>query len=168
MCEQCSAKTKTYGEVLPHWWLVQATQDGNMMKAGDFGLVWANDPDFVWPESLAPRKDPSFEMTDEEFDNMTEETGQAWDEFQDYVESLEPHFKCDPMTGYCLVKAIYEAGYDRKKHSFRIIGWLSHRMAVVMQRNPDADEAISNRYADEEEKAWGYYRETSGVQDETK
>ena len=162
MCEQCSAATKTYGEVLPHWWLVQATKQGNMMREGDFGLVWADDPDFCWPKDMPPRKDPSFGMTDEEFDNMTDEDGREWDEFQDYVDNLWPHFRCDPGTGHCLMEAITDAGYDRAKHGYNYLAWLVHRMAVVMERNPDADEKASEAYAIEEEKAWGYHRDQHG------
>jgi len=162
MCEQCTAQTKTYGEVLPHWWLVQATKDGNEMKAGDFGLVQCNDPDYIWPENLAPRKDPAFGFTDEQFDNMTEETGQEWDDFQEYVEKLGKHFNSDPMTGYYLVESAKTAGWKPEEYRF-LMGWLSHRMAVAIERNPTADESISNRLADEDEKAWGLVRDEKGI-----
>src|SRR5581483_2364777 len=157
MCEQCMAETKTYGEVLPRWWLVQATKNGHEMKAGDFGLVVCNDPDYIWPENLAPRKDPSFGMTDEEFDNMTDETGVAWDEFNDYVEQFSKYLNSDPLTGWMLVNAAKEAGWSRETHGF-LTGWLFHRMAVVIERNPTADEEICERYALQDEAARGYSR----------
>lgn len=161
MCEQCSAKTKTYGEVLPHWWLVQATQDGNMMKAGDFGLVVCNDPDYIWPADMPPRKDPSFGMSDEEFDNMPDEVGQEWDDFMEYIEKLGKRLDSDPLTGYSLVTAAKEAGWDRNKNGF-LEGWLSHRMAVVVERNPTADDDISDKFANEDEQTWGYKRDEHG------
>jgi hypothetical protein len=159
MCEQCSAQTKTYGEVVPGWWLVQATKEGNMMKPDDFGLVACNDPDFIWPLALAPQKDPAFDMTEEEFDNMTEDVGKAWDDFQDYTEKLSEHFSCDPIVGYSLMQGVYQAGYSRKEYGYNYMGWLSHRMAVVIERNPTADEKISEMFALQE---WG---EPSGEQD---
>jgi hypothetical protein len=154
------AETKTYGEVLPCWWLVQATKDGHEMKAGDYGLVVCNDPDYIW--SGTPRKDPSFGMTDEEFDNMSDDVGREWDDFMDYVDELRKHFNSDPMTGYSLVTAAKEAGWDRETHGFLLV-WLSHRMAEVIERNPTADEAICERFALEDEKTWGYKRDEHNV-----
>lgn len=162
MCEQCSAATKTYGEVVPHWWLIQATKDGNMMKTNDFGLVWINDPDYVWPGDLVPSKDPAYEFTDEQFDNMTTEEGDKWEDWLENVEKLEKHFKSDPGTGFDLVTACNDAGYDPEKHGYRLMSWLSHRMAIVMERNPTADEKIADKFDLEDEAEWGYTRDNVG------
>lgn len=162
MCEQCSAATKTYGEVVPHWRLVQATKDGNMMKADDFGLVWCDDPSYFWPGDMRPRKDPAFEMPDADFDNMNEEAGDEWDSFIEYVDKLAGHFQSDPTTGHGLVTACHDAGYSRQKHGFRLLSWLSHRMAATMERNPTADENLAEEYAAQDHVAWGYKRNDLG------
>jgi hypothetical protein len=163
MCEQCMAETKCYGEVMPHWWLVQATKEGWMMKPGDFGLVYINDPDFVWSPDFMPMIDPTFDLTDEQQDVMTEEQNKEWDVFYDRVTEIEKHFDCEPTTGYNLVSAAKEAGYDEDKHGWRFLAWLTHQMALVMQSNPMADEKIANELDKEREMKWGYYHDENGV-----
>ena len=81
------------------------------------------------------------------------------------VEEVGKHLDSDPMTGYCLVEAAKEAGWDREKKGF-LEGWLLHRCAEVIERNPTADEEISNKFALEDEAAWGhkdYKRDETGL-----
>lgn len=147
MCEQCTAATKTYGEVVPHWSLIQATRDGNYMKENDFGLVNCNDPSFIWSGDVVPLKDPTFEFTDEQFDaTMSAEDDALFDKFIANAEILEASFKSDPESGYSLIINCMKAGYDRKKHN-RFMLWLLHRIAIVMERNPTADDALVEKFA---------------------
>jgi hypothetical protein len=57
MCEECSIEAKSFGEILPGYRLIQATQDGWYIKNGQWAVVCGNDPDFYWvrpPESAPP------------------------------------------------------------------------------------------------------------------
>lgn len=151
MCEQCSAKTKNYGEIAPHWWLIQATEEGHTMKPGDFGLVECNDPDFVWPGSIVPIKDPCFDLDDED-ENFSHED---WLAFCKAAEELEEYLYAEPMRGHALVSAVMKAGYDPEKHGYRLSHWLTHQMALVIESNPTADDKIGASLDKEREKVWG-------------
>lgn len=116
MCEQCMAKTRIIAEALPDWLLVKASQDGDVMKAGQYGLVRQNDPDFWWTGK-------PIKYTGDNKDNK---------KFWEIVELLDKTLDCNPMTGYDLVRACKKAGYRPDKHGFRLASWLQNRMATVM------------------------------------
>lgn len=128
MCEQCSAKTIMFGEVVPDWFLVQATQDGLFMKAGDFGLVQGNDPDYYW--SGQPRLNPCFSMTHDEFINYDQSD---WEEFDELCDSISSQFNTnDPLTGYLLTQSMIEGGFViGQKQPLTFFHWLVHRMALA-------------------------------------
>jgi hypothetical protein len=163
MCEQCLAETKTFGEVIPHWWLVQATKEGWQMKPGDYGLVYMNDPDFIWPKELVPITDPTFGLSDEEEEAMDAGANGKWNEFIERVDKIDGNFWCEPATGYSLVNAAKEAGYDEEKHGYRLLSWLTHQMALVIQSNPTADEKIADELDKVREEKWGYSRNEHGI-----
>jgi hypothetical protein len=135
MCEQCSAETKSYGEVVPGWSLHQATKDGNFMKKGDFGLINYNDPSIIWPGHLVPIKDPSFEMTPEQLDLMTEEQDIKFYEFHNLIYSLRPFFECDPVSGYSIIYSMLQSGFNPEKHKWMYLDWLVHKMALLIESN---------------------------------
>lgn len=131
MCEQCSANTVTLGEVFPGWDLVRATQDGNFMKKGDFGLVTSNDPDYYWKEE--PKLNPCFLMNHEEFINYE---GEDWDEFDELCEKISKQFNNNPATGYYLTKTMIENGLDpNNKQPLAFFQWLVHKIAEVYLKN---------------------------------
>ena len=133
MCEQCSAATVNYGEVVPDWHLVRATKDGNFMKKDDWGLVLIDDPSFWWSET--PIKDVSFGMTGAQLDDLNEEEDKLFNDFWNIEEKIAKKLVGDIMSGHCLVQSCYEAGYQRKEGF--IIGWLIHKMALLIEANPN-------------------------------
>ena len=141
MCEQCLAKTKLYirldtnnvedVEVLPGYYLVQATQDGSWMEKDDWGLVRCNDPDYAW--SNTPVIDPCNGLTDEEINsNENEVNRKIFDEaVDDMEESLNYEGSFD--HAYFLGEAMRKAGYDPEKHGYRSAAWLCNHLAVFLE-----------------------------------
>ena len=154
MCEQCSAKTKTYGLLLPGWTLIQATQDGNKMKKDDYGLVRMDDPDFIFPGNLTPRKDKWRHLEPED---MTQEQSDEDDLFIDYTYELSKYLQGDIYAGYWLLKSSYEIGYDEEKNGY-FTGWLSNKMFELIELNPTADENISKEIRESRSLKWGFDR----------
>jgi len=133
MCLQCSAKAKTIiKDIIPGYDLMKSTKDCDEWPKGYYGLICNNDPDFIWKDK--PILDPTFDITELE---KFEDDNIIWkkcDEFFEVVESIEPHFECDPLSGYNLIKACKKAGWDEEKHGFRILCWLTHHMATEMKK----------------------------------
>lgn len=130
MCEQCSAATITYGEIVPGFWLVRATQQGNTMVLGDWGLVESNDPHFVWQGDIVP--DPTEGLSDEDLETMTPEQEQAEKLFYDNFEAIR--FMDLPVSaGWRLVQAGIQAGYQPEKIAGDFPYWLYCRMAKLVQ-----------------------------------
>ena len=107
MCEQCLAQTITLNEnkpVIGEFFLVRATQDGSVMKSGDFGLVEQNDPTFIFSQKpeLIPGPRDTFANT-EDFFNWLERA-------KDFKEQLANSMS-DLKGAYYLIKACYDAGY---------------------------------------------------------
>lgn len=131
MCECCSAEAIDIGEVVPGWLLVRATRRGLRMHPGDYGLVRSNDPDFIF--RMPPEPDPARGLSDEEYDRNPQihKDWMAW--HSRFALEYEPELITDPMTGYALVKACLEAGYDPDEHGTRIVFWLVDRMARTLE-----------------------------------
>jgi hypothetical protein len=159
VCEQCQAETKTYGQVAPGWWLIQATKDGDAMKSGDFGLVRINDPEYIWPATLVLTEDPGFglEHDDAAWDAATAAHSDQRDRFVEGACELMPHLDGTPASGYNLVLRCMDAGYTKKCGYFHM--WLAGRVAQVIARNPTACEKVGDEWADRDEAAWGYTRQ---------
>jgi len=124
MCEQCSAKAILMNdgkEVLPDFFLVLATQDGNAMKTGDYGLVICNDPSFIF--SMKPEVDPAPEDEDADLDDSffewLEKTKDFGKQFSDSMSQLKDAHK--------LVSACYTVGYTDECGSFD--QWLFNYLA---------------------------------------
>ena len=160
MCEQCSAKTYSFGEVLPGWSLVRATRDGLWMKADDWGLVRMNDPDFVWSTVLVPAP---HEANDAHLDVlMKDPTVKAQDDdfmaaYLNFDEAMRKG--CYPTTGWELVHACRESGYDKERSGANVLMWLADHIgrfldgkdfAKVRQECEEADHeqyvAFTQRY----------------------
>lgn len=115
MCEQCTTEALTYGEVIPGWLLMRAQKDGNRWKAGEWGLVWSNDPSFTWTSTPTPN--PAFGLDDEAEEALYEANKgtpigdriasmKLPQDFKDAFEAVTPR------AGYSLVCAAMEKGYD--------------------------------------------------------
>ena len=134
MCEQCVAKTVMYvghnsQEVLPGYFLVKATENGNYMNRGDWGLVRCNDPDYIW--SINPVRDPADGLTDEQIDTLTDGVFEGYDRA---VKNLE-----ESLNKGCFDKAVWlgtsmkQAGYRPKKHGYRGACWLCNYLAKFLE-----------------------------------
>lgn len=159
MCECCSAKTKTFGEPIPGWHLMQATCDGRFMKKGEWGLQTWNDPSYHWSGAAKPVRDPSFGMDDDEEDQLYaglhSEFRQAFDQFINTVDAIEDRLESEPGTGYNLIRACESAGYSSRVHGSRVACFLVHRMACVLEENPDGDWDHDEYHLSEGENSFG-------------
>jgi hypothetical protein len=127
MCDSCVAETIDIGEVLPHWYLVQATKKSDLMDPGDYGLIWMNDASYVW--AVKPELDPAWEADHEERDTTPEENA-AFQLWFDKVTEFEDCLDGPPLVGYKLVKACYDAGYTASDG--RLAVWLFDRLAEFL------------------------------------
>lgn len=126
MCEQCATEAvlfrinKSTGVEedgpLPGYALMQATQDGLMMKAGQFGLVRCNDPDLIW--TIRPIADTPL-TEDAYFEGVI-----VFEEELSIRHSLSwLHIAPD------LVQAALKVGYDRAKDG-SFPHWLFNRLGA--------------------------------------
>jgi hypothetical protein len=123
MCEQCLVNPLFYGEVLPGWFLIRARRESSSMKVGDWGLLRCNDPDFIW--SSHPVLDLS---SDDEEENLSIPE-------DDFTSA----FRCDPNTGYALVKAAEQSGYHPEEGG--LLYWLWEYLAKFIENtNPSTEE----------------------------
>jgi hypothetical protein len=129
MCEQCAAATIDIAEFAPGWKFVRATQDGGRMKAGQYGLVTFNDPSYLL--SVVPKPAPNGGVI-RDLDNDPA-LGKAWDEWFDLAGRIDADLACDPPTGYDLVSACLEAGWDRPGAVFPLFTqWLTDRLGRIL------------------------------------
>jgi len=118
MCECCCAKCKDIAEILPAWWLVQATKDGEVMKKDDYGLVLINGPSYIWA-GIPPKE------TEDENNYFA---------LMDFCDEIYDCFNSDPLTGHQLVSACLEAGYDPEKDGYHVLYWLMNRIAEKLEK----------------------------------
>lgn len=141
MCEQCNVNPLYFGEPLPGWYLIRARRDGIVMKKGQWGLLQCNNPDFIW--DTTPTQDPLFGITDEDeeerrFNTLTDEEKEA--AIKGPPQDLLNALKSDVMTGYELVKACMEMGYEQKVHGY-VASFLNHILAVhIAKTDPTVDD----------------------------
>jgi hypothetical protein len=115
MCEQCVAEAVQHGEVLPGWVLIRASRDGNLMKAGQWGLVSGNDPDYVW--SATPRPEPPCQDP-------------QWSAWSEEARHFEEALRADPPTGYLLYAAARQAGFiPEGRFAFWLFGRLGRHLS---------------------------------------
>lgn len=139
MCEQCSAKTVLYGELLTGWYLVRATQDGLYMKKDEWGLVECNDPTFSF--MTTPVIDPFDGMSDEEINKVPiDEFFKKHDPFVEVSKKVLEEM--ERTTGFPLdsfgrlYQSMREAGFDQE-HCGAAIYWLCNLMAKMIRDNPN-------------------------------
>ena len=124
MCELCLAKVISYsGEVLPGVYLRRATTDGNIMEAGDFGLVFCNDPSFVF--SIVPECEPP-EDNDKQLTEFFNWAAKV-EMFEDQLAYVENDFGII----YCLVEAGTRVGYNFR--SGRFSAWLFNHIGEYLK-----------------------------------
>lgn len=159
MCEQCSAETETICEdLLPGWALVVATKDGDMMKAGDYGLIEINDPTFIISKDFKPVPDFTYDMSDEEFDNLSEDEYTRWVDISMVYRNIGLDLMCDPETGHRLVSDGAKAGYelnlpnrdletygstDAMAGGIEFNYWLIHKMGLAIQEYEAKNAVVS-------------------------
>jgi hypothetical protein len=128
MCEQCAAATINIAEFAPGWNLVRATQDGGRMKAGQYGLVTFNDPSYLL--SVVPKPAPNGGVIGDDDGPMLHK---AWDEWFGIAGRIDADLACDPVTGYALVSACIEAGWDRPGSDLPLFSqWLTDRLGRIL------------------------------------
>jgi hypothetical protein len=121
MCEQCLTNPISFGEPMPGFFLKRARRDGNDWKQGEWGLIECNDPSYRW--CTTPTPDSTWGMTDDEEEAWFENADKSSPEYRRAIEVLSDSendfyaaFKvCSPLSGYDLVKAAIEVGYDPER-----------------------------------------------------
>ena len=122
MCEQCTTECLEIGEVIPGIWIIQATKDGNLMKAGYYGLVYCNDPFVVWSEK--PYPDPN---AIDELCNL-----ENWVAYDIVASAFRDKLLLPPETGQLLVESCISAGWDKKEHGC-LAFWLYDHMGKFLE-----------------------------------
>jgi len=133
MCDGCVAETVNLGEVLPHWWVVQATKQSMYMEPEDFALVWSNDPSFIW--KTVPELDPVFGIESD----LTIEQETAADAWLTKAMAFEKELVGELYDSWELVDAAIKSGWDFQKHG-RVHYWLFDRIALTILRGEATDE----------------------------
>lgn len=124
MCEQCSAKVRMFSPcIVPNVRLVQATKDGQEMKSGDYGLVFCNDPSFIF--SIQPEIEPE----DNDSDPQMTEYFNWQNKAEQFREQLYTS-AADLERSYDLVASCVEVGYNRKEGL--VSYWLFNRIATML------------------------------------
>lgn len=131
MCLQCVSESITIiDQILPGFSLCLATKpDPRFPK---WGLVECNDPTFMF--EVDPISDPWENLTDEEIDSENYDVKKE-EEFSKRYEEFKKSFnKVYPTTGYDLVKACIESGYNREKDGWNVIIWLFNYIGNYLER----------------------------------
>lgn len=148
MCDQCESATLGWA-LFPGWTLVKARLDSDSMKAGDWGLVRQNDPDFVWRKPAPGPLDPLYGLTEEEERKIPKEdprweTSSKWTRLVDGLK-LKPskgynsHY---PNVYYELVAGGISAGYNPNTDgNFNF--WLFQRMGELVNKWPEGQRSCS-------------------------
>lgn len=137
MCEQCAAKTLLVGEISKGFCLVKATRDGFEMKRGDYGIVRCNDPDIIFPESLKPFPDPSFEKEGDDSELSMK--------FIDLVEEFSKYLIGNLDFGHDFYMSCEESGYEPGKHGY-IDWWIVHRIGELVCKFDKYVEDFKSKY----------------------
>jgi len=144
MCDQCLCGFKEFGEVVPGWDLLQANEDGIVVKQGNWVLARRITSDgkpqyelaYTW--NRAPLADPF------------KGDGMAWGKAMDEVpgkegERVSGKFDANlsrfelslqrsgPIDGFFLISACLEAGYRSRMDFITVARWLFHRMGLLVE-----------------------------------
>jgi len=131
VCKRCIAKTTIIGKVVPGIILVRATVQGCSMEPNEFGLVKGDD--LIHTFMRIPRSHPFYGLSDNEANTRAEADGLA--PLMDWSKlslGFSKRFLVDLNTGWWVVKACLQAGYDPDLDGAAGV-WLFHRMGVLFQ-----------------------------------
>lgn len=133
MCLQCNVASTSFGEVLPGWYLHQATKEADYDKEDWpkdwWGLVECNDPTFVF--ETTPELDPVFGLNFD-FKKSTKEEIDKLSHWSSKAHEFQHELVLDPESGHRLIEAAKQAGWIRKDHP-NFAEWLFHRMARIIR-----------------------------------
>lgn len=113
MCEQCLTNPISFGEIIPGFFLMRARRDGYDWKKGEWGLVEANDPTFI------------FRITPQINDDVDP---------IDLIEFRNEFYGCYPDTGYAFCNACKDAGWDSQK--MNVYDWFYNHIAQYIVNTP--------------------------------
>ena len=124
MCEQCLTWPVSFGQPLEGFTLMRARRQGNDWRKGYWGLVECNDPTFMWKSTPIPLSE----------DDMP----------YGYPDEFATALICDPNSGYRLVAACMEKGYNQ---TTSLYSWLFDYLGRWLLTAPMTDEgdAFPNR-----------------------
>ena len=129
MCEQCLTNIWNFGEVLPELWVVRARRDGEIMEAGDWGLVLCNDPSIVWEKT--PLVDPTYGMSKDE-KNMYWNNNPEDDPYNFFPDRM--FFDVDMDDTITIFQKATENGYNQEQHG-KLSLWLWQKVAHHIKNN---------------------------------
>lgn len=120
MCEQCMINPHYFGQPIPGYTLIRARRASRETQLGQYGLVQCNDPTFTF----------SFNF------HLMPET-REWDE---QVAGLWKQFDCHPVTGFELITACIQAGYN-VPDSGPFVDWFTATIREwLVTHAPEVDE----------------------------
>lgn len=136
MCEQCLTAAEPISRTaLPGITVMQARKGIDTWPEGWYGFVDCNDPFLVFEGPLVANA--LAEIADEDWDALTAEQEAAYENFHQAALRLGKSLETLPaMTGYFVVKACMDAGYQPEKHGHAIEYWLMHHLATATQSTP--------------------------------
>lgn len=149
MCTQCCVDAQFYvlnpdGTIdnhqnfIPGWGLFRAKHDGGDMTAGQWGLVRANCPDFIW--SVDPIPEPAHGYSNEEYEEAIKDScfKDRQDEFYHRVEKFQDELTTSPYgffeNCWALIDKATQVGFNPDQDG-NFAYWLFHRMGVWIQNH---------------------------------
>ncbi len=127
MCLQCLTEATVVKEaVLPGFTLMQAQADNPLWPKGWYALVESNDPTIVFEGPLL--LDPTAGLTEDDLD-WQPALPDGYEEYDAGAQKMEPMLKCDPVTGFRLVQACMQEGFETTAHG-SLAYWLLNHLAV--------------------------------------
>lgn len=99
---------------------MRARRDGHTWKKGEWGLIVSDDPSYTWTST--PSDCPTFGMTDDEMESWFDDPART-DAENKRASGILPNdfneaFNGNPVSGYMLVKAAMERGYDPEESGY--------------------------------------------------
>lgn len=143
MCEQCLTWPISFGQPLSGFTLMRARRDGNDWMKGEWALVECNDPTFQW--RVTPTPSPIWGMTDDEEEAYFESLTHGSPEYDrvsfayDRGDFEEVFSNMTAMTGYKMITAAMEKGYDQKQHGC-FLPWFFDYLGEYLKDAPMEDE----------------------------
>lgn len=146
MCLQCVVESyEVIPNVIPGYSLQIATNDkSEEWPKGHFGLVYCNDPDFVFPFKLTNH--PYDDLSDSEFDNLSEEHSDEYFKWQDVIGQMrEEYLVSDMVTSMRFIEACQKAGYSTEQ-DMNIVHWFVKHVGKqldALQKNMSLEDQMA-------------------------